>query len=110
MKKAMFIPVMLLASVLMFGTMVNAAACPTCEAAGIHTELQTYGTHLWHHNYVHVAEYMLDGVSYFEECYYVVSEDHIDWVCPKGHGVIISRTHCTETHSCNHCTNLSYYY
>lgn len=110
MKKAMFLPVMLLVSVLTFGTMVNAAACPACEMAGVHTEMQTYGTHLWHHSYYHLAEYSIDEVLYQEDCNYVISEDKVDWVCPKGHGLISTMTHHTETHSCSHCNNLSYYY
>ncbi len=110
MKKAMSLPIVLLSSVLIFGCVANASPCPVCEMAGTHTELQTYGMPLWQQSYNHVKKYTIGGVLYQENCTYVIAEEHIDWVCPNGHGTITSKTHHTETHTCSYCTNLDYYY
>ena len=112
MKRVKILPVLLLVTVLVFGDVVNAAACPPCELAGVNTELQTHGTHLWDHTYHHIKYYSVGGVLYHEECDYWISEDQVDWVCPAGHGLISSMIHHIEAHSSSHCVgdNKNYYY
>ena len=103
----------LLVSVMTFlaiGITALAATCPYCANSGYDVTLQSTGEHLWDHVSTHTVQYSEGGVLKTESCTVTTTEDRDSYVCPKGHGVISSRTHHRETHSSKYCNDLDYWY
>lgn len=108
-KKILLLSV-LLATFLTSGITALAAACPACESSNVQAECTQRNEHMWNSTTSHTVQYSEGGVLKTEKCTKYLSEDRVSWVCPNGHGVVLTKIHHKETHSNSHCTNLDYYY
>ncbi len=109
-KKRLILLSTMLAVFIATGITALAANCPACEASHVEAVCKTYGEHLWHNTASHTVDYSEGGVLKHETCTIRYSEDKVTWVCPNGHGTVMTQYHYKEIHSSSRCNSLDYYH